>query len=414
MWRSRDLTVFGKAVIIKALGISSIVYSMSTLEAPKSELEKVNKLIFKFIWKNKPDKIKRDALYQTIDRGGLKVPNIFLMDKALRLNWIRRLVVNKPGNWRIIPQYYFDKYGGIEFLLKCNYDGKSLDKQIPAFYRNMLLYFKEFKYLYDKENRAKYVLFNNTLILIDKKSVFWKSWFDNNVVTVHDLLKDDGTVMTYNDFTKKYKNIKSNFLQVYQMLSAIPKRLFILAKNIDIDKENLKTGRLVALGSDFEIDLLKMKCKDYYLLFIEAKYVRPTGFRKWSNYFGRDVTKECENSLKFCSIVSDAKCIYCAQEDSIEHCLFQCPIVTDFISSISNWFERETNQSFELNNHYLLFGSATNNIEQLKTDYKKLIENHFIIYLRHYIISNKVWDNNLVVKEFQKSFRKYCKSLKIT
>ena len=70
---------------------------MSMLEAPKSELEKVNKLIFKFIWKNKPDKIKRDVLYQTIDRGGLKVPNIFLMDKALRLNWIRRLVVNKPG-----------------------------------------------------------------------------------------------------------------------------------------------------------------------------------------------------------------------------------------------------------------------------------------------------------------------------
>ena len=128
---------------------------------PNNELEKVNKLIFKFICKNKPDKIKRDVLYQTIDRGGLKVPNIFLMDKALRLNWIRRLVVNKPGNWRIIPQYYFDKYRGIEFLLKCNYDGKSLDKQIPAFYRNMLLYFKELKYLYDKENRAKYVLFNN-------------------------------------------------------------------------------------------------------------------------------------------------------------------------------------------------------------------------------------------------------------
>ena len=57
--------------------------------------------------------------------------------------------------------------------------------------------------------------------------------------------------------SRKYKNIQSNFLQFYQMLSAIPKRLFILAKNIDIDKENLKTGRLVALSSDFEIDLLK-------------------------------------------------------------------------------------------------------------------------------------------------------------
>ncbi|KAL9962609.1 hypothetical protein ACROYT_G031728 [Oculina patagonica] len=42
MWRSRDLTMFGKAVIIRALGISPIVYSMSMLEAPKSELEKAD------------------------------------------------------------------------------------------------------------------------------------------------------------------------------------------------------------------------------------------------------------------------------------------------------------------------------------------------------------------------------------
>ena len=54
-------------------------------------------------------------------------------------------------------------------------------------------------------------------ILIDKKPVFWKSWYDNNIVTVQDLLKDDGTVMTYKDFSEKYSNVKSNFLQFYQM-----------------------------------------------------------------------------------------------------------------------------------------------------------------------------------------------------
>ncbi len=78
--------MFGKAVIIKALGISPIVCSMSMLEAPKSELEKVSKLTFKFFWKNKSDRIKREVLYQNIDRGGIKLPNIFLMNKALRLS----------------------------------------------------------------------------------------------------------------------------------------------------------------------------------------------------------------------------------------------------------------------------------------------------------------------------------------
>ena len=97
----------------------------------------------------------------------------------------------------------------------------------------MLLYFIELKHLYDKENNTKrYILFNNRLNLIDQKPAFRKIWLDNNVITVKDLLKDDGTIMTYNDFVKKYKNIKSNFLQFYQMISAIPKRLFIQGKNV--------------------------------------------------------------------------------------------------------------------------------------------------------------------------------------
>ena len=78
MWRSRDLTTFGKAVIIKALGISPIVYSTSMLETPKSELEKVNELIFKFFWKNKPDRIKREVLYIRISiRVGLSCQIFF-------------------------------------------------------------------------------------------------------------------------------------------------------------------------------------------------------------------------------------------------------------------------------------------------------------------------------------------------
>ena len=95
---------------------------MSMLKAPKSELENVYKLIFKFFWKIKSDRIKREVLHQNIDKGGIKLPNIFLIIKALRLSWISRLVADRPGNWKKIPQHFLDKSGGIEFLIKCNYD----------------------------------------------------------------------------------------------------------------------------------------------------------------------------------------------------------------------------------------------------------------------------------------------------
>ena len=34
IWRSRDLTLFGKTMIIKTLGISSLIYSASNINVP--------------------------------------------------------------------------------------------------------------------------------------------------------------------------------------------------------------------------------------------------------------------------------------------------------------------------------------------------------------------------------------------
>lgn len=85
-------------------------------------------------------------------------------------------------------------------------------------------------------------------------------------------------------YSEKYSNVKSNFLQFYQMTSAIPKHLFVSGKHINVDKGILNISKPVALGLNTEIDLCKMKCKDYYRLFIEGYYTCPTVFRKWSNY----------------------------------------------------------------------------------------------------------------------------------
>ena len=68
MWNSWDLTKFGRAMLIKTLGISQLIYSVSNLDAPKEIVEIVRKS-FKFLWKNKKDKIKRSGLYQDSDNS---------------------------------------------------------------------------------------------------------------------------------------------------------------------------------------------------------------------------------------------------------------------------------------------------------------------------------------------------------
>ena len=52
----------GEKNIVKTLGLSKLIYSASLSSIPKGLVEKINKIIFNFIWDNKPAKIKRKTI----------------------------------------------------------------------------------------------------------------------------------------------------------------------------------------------------------------------------------------------------------------------------------------------------------------------------------------------------------------
>ena len=56
IWRSRDVTVFGKTMIIKTLGVSSLIYSASNINVPNNIAGNVKRRLFSFLWKIKETK----------------------------------------------------------------------------------------------------------------------------------------------------------------------------------------------------------------------------------------------------------------------------------------------------------------------------------------------------------------------
>ena len=76
MWKMRDLTLFGRVLIVKSLGISQLIYSASNVDVPNYVISTAKKRLFSFLWKNKRDKIKRVGLYQikTTTREGYECP----------------------------------------------------------------------------------------------------------------------------------------------------------------------------------------------------------------------------------------------------------------------------------------------------------------------------------------------------
>ena len=146
------------------------------------------------------------------------------MVKSLRLAWISRFLSNSRDSWKAIPNHYLSTHGGLQFLLKCNYNADDINNNLPTFYRELFQYFQEFKNKTKIFSYGNFLLRNNEAITIEKKMLFWKSWFNKKIFFIQDILSGDGNFLTFEEFQNKFR-IKTNYLHYFQLMAAIPSDL---------------------------------------------------------------------------------------------------------------------------------------------------------------------------------------------
>ena len=66
LWLTRDLTLYGRTLLAKTIGISQLIYTASMLSVPETVIKNTQALLFNFLWKNKNDKVKRDVMYHNL------------------------------------------------------------------------------------------------------------------------------------------------------------------------------------------------------------------------------------------------------------------------------------------------------------------------------------------------------------
>ena len=89
-WKWRKLILQGKITIIKTLALSELAHLLIVLPNPSKWFTKQkNKLFFKFLWNDGPDRIRRQVVTQTYAKGGLKMVAIAVYTSSLKLSWIR-------------------------------------------------------------------------------------------------------------------------------------------------------------------------------------------------------------------------------------------------------------------------------------------------------------------------------------
>lgn len=105
LWLTRDLTLYGRAMLTKTIGISQLVYTAPMLCVPETVIKSTQVHLFNFLWKNKNDKVKRQVIYQPLSGGGLNFPNFRIMVQSLRLAWLGRLLSETNDTWKAFPSF---------------------------------------------------------------------------------------------------------------------------------------------------------------------------------------------------------------------------------------------------------------------------------------------------------------------
>ena len=105
VWSMRALSLKGKVTILKSLIISQMTFLFSVLFVPEYILQKLDKLIFSFLWDGKTPKVKRETMINNINDGGLGMPDVYSVNSTSKISWIKRLTNERDCKWKILTLY---------------------------------------------------------------------------------------------------------------------------------------------------------------------------------------------------------------------------------------------------------------------------------------------------------------------
>ena len=89
--------------------------------------------------------------------------------------------------WFIVPNMIFKKMGGMDFLLRCDFECSSLAIKLSAFHQQALLYWKLiYNHNFTPHNTP---VWNNRYIRLSRKSVYIEEWKSNGIWAVAHFLE---------------------------------------------------------------------------------------------------------------------------------------------------------------------------------------------------------------------------------
>ena len=366
IWSRRKLTVFGKITVLKTIIFAKLIHLLTSLpNPPEKRLDELNNSFYKFIWNYKVERIKRKVLIKNIEDGGVKMPNIKHFNKALKITWIKRLLLSDSKWTKMFEAETHTKAQHI-VVFGDDYIKTLLPIENP-FWRDCLIHWSEFLKLQNLSKTSKdsisTSLWYNSDIQIENKPIYYKQFEKNGIYYVNDLLDDDNQFYSLENIKKKI-NTNINFLSYVSLIRAVKEML--KTSSIRINSLKKCIGPIVS-RSTYMLLNNSSACKMINELFCKNN-VTPTsrktfstkGFHiddsTWKQYYLIPFKCTLDSSLRWLqyrilhrilatnsflfkiNIIDSELCTFCGLErETLEHIFFECDLTRKFLSDISSW-----------------------------------------------------------------------------
>ena len=308
-WSRRDMTPLGKVTIVKTFVLSKLNHLFSSLPAQQPSIfKKLDDIIYRFIWNNKPDKIKRTQLCQDYLQGGLKMLKIDIYVTALKSVWIKRLLNSTNSPW---VKLFSSLYCGIDTfaVLGPKFCRVLKSKNSNPFWKEVLDSWMQVSnsQKIDSLEKVLYspIWYNSKIVPYD---LYIKDWFNKGIIYVKDILNLNGSMMTQQQLQNFYKINITNFLEYHKVKIVIEKFLNKNLNNINFPVHTIYPAIPQHMNILYRYNA---SSQDFYKLLDQHDFQFPLK-EKWDNILDATINLETwQIFLKACfKVVRDQSLIW--------------------------------------------------------------------------------------------------------
>ena len=417
-WNKRHLTPIGKITVIKTFILSKLNHLLLSLPNPNL-LSKINSILYSFLWSNKPDKIKRDVVRLPPLAGGLKMIDIDLFMKSMKITWIRRLFIS--SNAPCVNLLLADTSICLNKLSNFGPQYLSMLKsKLNPFWQDVFECWKTMltnSQIQNIEDILKAPLWYNPLI--SDRPLYFPDWFYKGVITVSDVISNN-KIAGYDELCQMF-SCHFNYLNYLTLKFKI--NIFLIKygftfENITLERPfvsfNLRSTLKDKKGvrSIYSVFLVNLQNNHSMKLRWNEEFQTQIDNNTWKTLFSICFKTVANNNLIWfqlkliyrilgtnnylfkLGIKNNPNCLFCHQPESLLHIFYHCPNSIQLWEDIEKLLEERIRLSIKFSCFNVVFG-------YINKDQNHIPINSLILITKKYIFDASRDGKRLILRSLQ-------------